>query len=183
MKALIITPGAVANFGQVMNEGEVKDAEAQMDTLQHAFMVSLPSEVSTNSCPNCIETMKTYCELNDKLIRELEDAKYNGYQLRKAQKPLKEKLDAQTKDYRRIHKEYSDAANQLIHTKEEILRLNTEIGTLKAQLAESDLQFKKFEMSGTLVENMFTNHLKYTTENKTKKGLGYNHVPPPWGGA
>ena len=35
-------------------------------------------------------------------------------------------------------------------------------------------------MSGTLVENMFTNHLKYTTKNKTKKGLGYNHVPPPY---
>ena len=28
MKALNITPGAVANLGQVLNDGEVKEAEA-----------------------------------------------------------------------------------------------------------------------------------------------------------
>ena len=90
-------------------------------------MVSPTPEVSTISCPNCLETMKTYRELNDNLLRELENVKYNGFQLRKAQKPLKEKLEAQTTDYKRIQDEHSVTANQLLQAKEEILKLTTEI--------------------------------------------------------
>ena len=174
-----VVPATSAPVANKDAEREAQDAETKMPNLQHAFTVSSTPEAN-NSCSSqaCADKIKFYCEANDKLIRELEDARYNGYQLRKAQKPLKEKLDAQTKDYRRIQQEYSVAANQLLYEKEEILKLTTEIGNLKAQLAESALHFKKFEMSGTLVENMFTNHLKYTTENKTKKGpeIGRAHV-------
>ncbi|KAL4572359.1 hypothetical protein LXL04_019132 [Taraxacum kok-saghyz] len=72
-----------------------------------SVMYSTPKrteEVSEISCtPACIAKYKNCREHVDSLIREIEDIKYDGYVLRKSEKPLKEKLDAQTKDYRRIY--------------------------------------------------------------------------------
>ena len=69
-----------------------------MMDLQFAFMVSTTpktKEVSGTSCSqSCVDKIKLYCEQNDLLIREVEDLKYDGYTLRKSQKPLKEKLEA-----------------------------------------------------------------------------------------
>ena len=66
-------------------------------TLKHT------DEVSETSCsPSCVVKFKSCREQIDSLIREIEDLRYDGYTLRKSQKPLKEKLEAQTKDYKRI---------------------------------------------------------------------------------
>ena len=62
-----------------------------------------PDEVSETSCsPSCVTKFKSCREQIDSLIREIEDLKYDGYTLRKSQKHFKEKLEAQTKDYKRI---------------------------------------------------------------------------------
>ena len=56
-------------------------------------------EVSEISCtPSCIAKYKLCREQVDSLIREIEDIKYDDYVLRKSQKPIQEKLEAQTKD-------------------------------------------------------------------------------------
>ena len=153
-----------------------------MDLIELHFLMDIKikddSEVSCS--PACSNIVKFYRELNENFIREIEDLKYEGFQLTNAQKRLKEKIESQAKDYRRIQQEYSIKANQLLFAKEEIVKLTTEIGVLKAQFAEADFYFKKFETSSTVVENMLANHLKYTTEEKTKKGLGYNNVLPPF---
>ena len=63
-------------------------------------------EVSEVSCTAaCIAKYKNCREHVDSLIREIEDLRYDGYTLRKSQKPLKEKLEAQTKDYKRVQDE------------------------------------------------------------------------------
>ena len=60
-------------------------------------------EVSETSCtPACIAKYKNCREHVDSLIREIEDIRYDGYVLRKSEKSFKEKLDAQTKEYRRV---------------------------------------------------------------------------------
>ena len=65
-------------------------------------------QVSEISCtPSCIAKHKSNREQIDLLIREVEDLKYDGYTLRKSQKPLKEKLEAQTKNFNRMQEELS----------------------------------------------------------------------------
>ena len=65
-------------------------------------------EVSNISCSQaCIDKFKSCREQIDSLIREIEDLKYDGYTLRKSQKPFKGKLEGQKKDYKRIQEEFS----------------------------------------------------------------------------
>ena len=42
---------------------------------------------------NEVENLRILRELNDKLIRDVEDLRYEGYLLRKGQKPLKAQLE------------------------------------------------------------------------------------------
>ena len=67
-------------------------------------MVSATPEeekVSETSCsPSCSAKLKLCREQIDSLIREIKDIKYDGYVLRKNQKPIREKLEAQTKDFK-----------------------------------------------------------------------------------
>ena len=58
------------------------------------------NEVSRSQ--SCETTIKLLREHNDLLKREAKDLKYEGYQLRKGQKPLKAELEAKTKDFRRL---------------------------------------------------------------------------------
>ena len=52
-------------------------------------------EVSENLCTQaCSDKIKHYRDQHDLLIREIKDLKYEGYTLKKAQKPLKEKLES-----------------------------------------------------------------------------------------
>ena len=101
-----------ANLAQIK---EAEEAEDQMMELQHAFMVSATTEeekVSDTSCsPACSAKHKHDREQIDLLIRDIEDIKYDGYQLRKTQKPINEKLEAQTKDLKRVKDELSGKNN------------------------------------------------------------------------
>ena len=84
--------------------------------LQFALMVSSSHEPSSSKVilPSCskacidyvktlqdkietlgneVENLRILRELNDKLIRDIEDLRYEGYRLRKGQKPLKAQLE------------------------------------------------------------------------------------------
>ncbi|KAL4589806.1 hypothetical protein LXL04_002716 [Taraxacum kok-saghyz] len=137
-----------ANLAQIE---EAEEAEDQMMELQHAFMVSATPEtekVSDTSCsPVCSAKYKLDREQLDMLIREVEDLKYDDYTFRKSQKPLKEKLEAQTKDYQRMQEELSVKTCQYKYVKNQVELLTAELDTLKAKLKNADFNFKKFENS------------------------------------
>ena len=153
-----------------------------MKNLQFAFMVSHtpePKEVSETSCSlSCTLKFKSCCEQMDSLIREVEDLKYHGYTLRQSQKPLKEKLEAQTKDYHRIQEEYSVKCCHYKDAKKKIENLTAELDALKAKFQDANFNFKRFDVSSEKVEIMIENHLKF--KDQTTEGLGYNNVPPPF---
>ncbi|KAL4583301.1 hypothetical protein LXL04_007871 [Taraxacum kok-saghyz] len=161
---------------------EAEEAEDQMMELQHAFMVMATPEkekVSETSCsPSCSAKLKSCREQIDLLIREGEDLKYHGYTLRKSQKPLKEKLEGQTKDFNGMQEELSVKNCQYKYVKNKIELLTAELDTLKAKFKNADFNFKKFEVSSTKFETMIENHLKF--KDQTTEGLGYNNVPPPF---
>ena len=111
-------------------------------------------------------------------IREVEDLKYDGYTLRKSKKPLKEKLEAQTKDYHRIQEEYSVKCCHYKDAKNKIEKLTAELDALKAKFQGANFNFKKIDVSSEKVETMIENHIKF--KDQTTEGLGYNNVPPPF---
>ncbi|MER8244940.1 hypothetical protein, partial [Acinetobacter baumannii] len=84
-------------------------------------------EVSNISCSQaCIDKYKLCREQVELLIREIEDLRYDGYTLRKAMKPTKQALEAQTKDYKRVKDELYDLKNkELPMAKYNINRLST----------------------------------------------------------
>ena len=119
-------------------------------------------EVSETSCSQaCIDKIKRYREHNELLIREVEELKYDGYPLRKGQKPLKVKLEAQTKDLKTIKEEYSVKRCHNLFAKEKIANLTAELDALKAKFKDADFNFKKFDLSSAKIESMSDNHLKW----------------------
>ena len=108
-----------------------------MIELQHAFMVSASTEeekVSDVSCsPACSAKHKHDREQIDLLIRDIEDIKYDGYTLRKAQKPIREKLEAQTKDYKRVKDELYDLKQTYAMAQYNINRLTAELAASNAR--------------------------------------------------
>ena len=65
-------------------------------------------EVSDISCSQaCIDKVSKYHEEHELLLREVFGLKNDIFNLKKVQKPLKEKLEAQTKDYKRVQEEYN----------------------------------------------------------------------------
>ncbi|KAL4556840.1 hypothetical protein LXL04_035004 [Taraxacum kok-saghyz] len=179
LQALNLGDHHAANLAQIE---EAEEAEDQIMELQHAFMVSATPEiekVSETSCsPACSAKHKSDREQVDLLIRDIEDLKYDGYTLRKSQKPLKEKLEAQTKDYHRMQEELSVKTCQYKYTKNQLELLTVELDTLKGKFKNADFNFKKFEVSSAKVETMIENQLKF--KNQKTEGLGYNNVPPPY---
>ena len=100
-------------------------------------------KVSETSCsPACSAKHKSDHEQIDLLIREVEDHKYDGYTLRKSQKPLKEKLEAQTKDYHRMQEELSVSNCRYKYTKNQLELLTAELDTLKSKFKNADFNFK-----------------------------------------
>ena len=91
-------------------------------------------EVSEISCtPSCIAKYKLCREQVDLLIREVEDLRYDGYTLRKAQRPTKEKLEAQTKDLKRVKEELSEIKDQYSLAKYTINKLTAELAASNAR--------------------------------------------------
>ncbi|KAL4573546.1 hypothetical protein LXL04_020356 [Taraxacum kok-saghyz] len=127
-------------------------------------------KVSEISCtPSCIAKYKSCRDEVDNLIREIEDLRYDGYTLRKALKPTTQKLEEQTKDYRRIRDElYELKNNELPMAKYNINRLTAELAASNARFMDADEN----------VEVMIENHMKW--QDKQGEGLGYSVVPPPY---
>ena len=90
------------------------DPEAEMMELQFALMVSTSSEPKKSevNLPSCSHACKEYVKVLhyeiQLLRREVEDLRYEGYQLRKGQKPLKAQLETKIKDFRRLQEDYSN---------------------------------------------------------------------------
>ena len=118
-------------------------------------------KVSSISCSQaCIDKMKQYRKQHDLLIREIEDLRYNGYTLRKSQKPLKEKLEAQTKDYKRIQEELSVKSCLYDIAQQKIVKLTAELDASNARFRDAEFNFKKFDVSSEKVEIIIENHMK-----------------------
>ncbi|KAI3689359.1 hypothetical protein L2E82_47314 [Cichorium intybus] len=145
-------------------------------------MVStIPStkEVSETSCSQaCVDKVNKFREQNNILVREVFDLKNKIYNLKKGWKPLKEKLEAQTKDVKRIKEEYSEKSCHYRFAKEKIVDLTAELDALKAKFNDADFTFKKLDVSSAVVESMIEQQFKWKT--KQGEGLGYSSVPPPF---
>ena len=89
-------------------------------------------------------------------------------------------MEAAVKDFKRIAEEHSITASYLIFAKEDIAKLTAELDALKAKYNDADFNFKKFDVSSTVVETMIEKQLKFKNQDKDKLGLGYNEVPPPF---
>lgn len=182
MLSLNMTGDEVAHMAQISECPEVDEAEEKMMGLQFAFMVSTTpdtKEVSETLCSQaCSNKVKQYREQHELLIRGIEDLKYEGYTLRKAQKPLKEKLEAQTKDLKRIKEEYSIKCEHYHYAQEKIANLTAELDALKNKFENADFNFKKFAVSSEKLESMIEKQIKW--QGKKNVGLGYNNVPPPF---
>ena len=147
MQALNLTGHEAANLAHISENSKVEEAKEEMMELQFTFMVSTaPSTkaVSETSCSQAYsDKIKHYRNQHDLLIREIEDLKYEGYTLRKAQKPLKEKLVAQTKDLKRIKEEYNTKCEHYDYAQEKIASLTADLNTLKMKFENADFNFKK----------------------------------------
>jgi len=95
------------------------------------------------------------------MVRQIEDLKYEIFSLKKHQKPLKEKLDAQTKDFNKLKEEYSVKSTHHRYAKEEVAKLTAELDTLKTRFQNADFNFKKFDVSSEIVETMIEKQLKW----------------------
>ena len=91
------------------------------------------------------------------LKREVEDLKYEGYQLRKGQKPLKTELEAKTKDFRKLHEEYSNKCENYDYIKRKIAVVTEELDALKIKRGKTDVSFKNYTASSKTVESLFEN--------------------------
>ncbi|TLX68899.1 hypothetical protein E9993_23150, partial [Labilibacter sediminis] len=168
MQALNLTEDNRANLALVEEEKEAAKAEEQMMDLQHAFMTSFTPEVSDNSyscsqaCKDKIASLnklledraKAYQEQVDNLNRQLEDYSYEIYQLKKGQRPLKEKCEAAVRDYKRIAEEHSITGSYLIFAKEDIAKLTAELDALKEKYKENEFNIKKFDASRPAAESL-----------------------------
>lgn len=89
-------------------------------------------------------------------------------------------MEAAVKDFKRIAQEHSVTSSNLIFAKEDIAKLTAELDALKAKYQDAEFNFKKFDVSSTVVETMIEKQLRFKNQDKDKKGLGYNSVPPPF---
>ena len=87
-----------------LNHLSLADVIQELDALKcRETMSSENIPVTEVTCtPACEATIKFLREQIDLLKREVEDLRYEGYQLRKGQKPLKAELEAKTKDFRKL---------------------------------------------------------------------------------
>lgn len=183
MRALELNEGH-AHLAQVAD-----DAEAELKKLQNtfAFMASTSDAAEVNfetvivseTCStNCLKTLDTYRKLNSNLVREMDELKRTNFTVKKNEKNFLEKIEAQKKDISKLKQELSERACEYMDAKAKIVVLTTELETLKTRFENADFNFKKFDVSSTVVENMIANHTKW--QDKKRDGLGYGDVPPPY---
>ncbi|XP_052622759.1 uncharacterized protein LOC111896584 [Lactuca sativa] len=187
IKALNITGSENTHLAQIddaASKNNDTDPEAEMMELQFALMVSTSSEPKKSkvNLPSCSFACKEYVTLlrNEiqTLRRRVEDLKYEGYQLRKGQKPLKAQLEAKIKDFRKSQSEFSKKCEIYDYTKTQLDVVTKELDELKIKSGKTDVSFKNYYASSKIVESLYETQLKFK-ENQNK-GLGYDCVPPPF---
>ena len=116
-----------------LNHLSVADVIEEHDALKcRKTMSSENISVTEVTCtPSCDDTIKLLREHNELLKREIEDLKYEGYQLRKGQKPLKAELEAKTKDFRKLQEEYSNKCENYDYVKRQFAVVTEELDALK----------------------------------------------------
>ncbi|XP_052627661.1 uncharacterized protein LOC128134219 [Lactuca sativa] len=134
----------LAQIDDVASKNNDADPEAEMMELQLALMVTTSSEPKKSevNLPSCSFACKEYVTLlrNEiqTLRRQVEDLKYEGYQLRKGQKPLKAQLEAKTKDFRKIQSEFSEKCEIYDYTKRQLDAVTKELDELKIKSGKID---------------------------------------------
>ena len=150
-----------------------------MSSYESSFTTFSTKEVSETSCSqSCADKVNKYREQNELLVREVFDLKNEIYEIKKVNKPLKEKLEAQAKDLSRIKEEYSIKCVHYCFAKEKIANLTAELDALKAKFKDAEFSFKNFDVSSEIVESMIEKQLKW--KDTQKEGLGYHSVPAPF---
>ena len=155
VQALNISEPEKANLAQVKDASKEMEAdpEEEMRNLQFAFMVQttpepVKSEVSEFGCSqSCIKTVKFLRDQIEIIKRENEDLKYEGYTLRKNQKPLKTQLENKTKDFKKLQEDYSNKCENYDHLKRKFVVITAELDTLKNRLENAEFIFNKFDGS------------------------------------
>ncbi|KAL4584141.1 hypothetical protein LXL04_008731 [Taraxacum kok-saghyz] len=92
--------------------------------------------------------------------------------------PKEKKLEAQTKDYRRVQEELSVKSCVYDIAQQKISTLTAELNVSNARFKDAEFNFRKFEVSSENVKIMIENHLKF--KNNSTNGVGYNSVAPPF---
>ena len=151
--------------------------EKQMKDIQCA--PSIFSEVNEIACSDlCLARMKSYIEQVENLHRMVEHHRAESYELKKGQKPLKNKMDTALGDFRKLYKDHTELSIQYSDALKEIACLTAELDTLKSKFQNADFNFKKFDVSSVVVESMIEKQLKF--KDQKTEGLGYGSVPPPF---
>ena len=165
------------------------DPEEEMMNLQFAFMVQttpepVKSEVSEFGCSqSCIKTVKFLRDQIEIIKRENEDLKYEGYTLRKNQKPLKTQLENKTKDFKKLQEDYSNKCENYDHLKRKLAAVTMELDTLKNCFEKAEFNFKKYDGSSEKIAKLIEGQSHWrdiTHGNQIKVGLGFESVPPPF---
>ncbi|XP_052622642.1 uncharacterized protein LOC128127934 [Lactuca sativa] len=160
------------------------DPKEKLMEMQFAFMASTSSDPRKSEVTllsfsyACKEYVKVLCDEIQSLRREVDDLKYEGYQLRKGKKPLKVQLEAKIKDFRRIQAEYSDKCELYNYVKRQNDALTAELDTLKKRFDSVNFAFQNFDGSSKVVATMIDHCMDF--KRNQQKGLGYDHVPPPY---
>ncbi|XP_023764602.1 uncharacterized protein LOC111913103 [Lactuca sativa] len=111
------------------------------------------------------------------LKRENEDLKYERYELKRDQRPLKEKLEAKTSDFRKLQEHYNNKCENYNYIKKQLV-VTEELNTLKIHYENVDFNFKKFDVSSEKVATIIEKQMKW--KDKKQVGIGYKSVPPPF---
>ena len=165
------------------------DPEEEMMNLQFAFMVQttpepVKYEVSEFGCSqSCIKIVKFLRDQIEIIKRENEDLKYEGYTLRKNQKPLKTQLENKTKDFKKLQEDYSNKCENYDHLKRKLAAVTMELDTLKNCFEKAEFNFKKYDVSSEKITKLIEGQSHWrdiTHGNQIKVGLGFESVPPPF---
>ncbi|MFS7899494.1 putative transcription factor interactor and regulator CCHC(Zn) family [Helianthus anomalus] len=112
------------------------------------------------------------------ILKDFDEFKNETYPIRKTHKILKEKVEAQHKDIRRLEQDLSQKSCVYLDAQQKIAELTAELDSVKTSFKENDFHLKKIDKSSSLVSNIVGEHAKF--EGQKAQGLGYNQVPPPF---
>ena len=150
---------AVIKKTKDLNRRSIAEVIEELDALKSS--VNLPvNEVScSHSCEvscsqSCEDTIKFLQDQIDLFKREVEDLRYEGYQLRKGQKPLKAELEAKTKDFRKLQEDYSNKCENYDYVVKQNAELVAEVESLKGKFETAKLDVRKYDFSSEVVANM-----------------------------